>query len=196
MNYLSYYYYSSIFDISFYIILIVVNIIVACIFGAITKSINERKGYYGGFAWGFWLGWIGIIVVACRSDCYYTPTESIIVPKDKIATAHRANDPYVFSDGSWQCRCGRRNAGYVSTCACGINKHQLKAQIAAPQPQAVVTPAAPAPVATAQPVAATTGAPVDEEKNILLLKEYKKLLDDGIITQEEFDAKKKSILSR
>lgn len=35
--------------------------------------------------------------------------------------------------------------------------------------------------------------PID---NIEKLKEYKRLLDDGIITQEEFEAKKKEILSR
>ena len=41
-------------------------VIAACIFGAITKYISESKGYYGGFAWGFWLGLIGILVVGFR----------------------------------------------------------------------------------------------------------------------------------
>ena len=52
-------------------------IIVAVVFGLITKHINESKGYQGGFAWGFWLGFIGIIVVACRSDTrVYTQTQN------------------------------------------------------------------------------------------------------------------------
>ena len=41
-------------------------IIVAVICGFITKSMNENKGYDGGFAWGFFLAVIGIIVVAVR----------------------------------------------------------------------------------------------------------------------------------
>jgi hypothetical protein len=36
------------------------------IFGVITRSINRNKGYDGGFAWGFFLGIVGIIVVAIR----------------------------------------------------------------------------------------------------------------------------------
>lgn len=35
-------------------------------FGFITRHMNLKKGYQGGFAWGFWLGIIGIIVIACR----------------------------------------------------------------------------------------------------------------------------------
>ena len=33
-----------------------------------------------------------------------------------------------------------------------------------------------------------------EKENIEKLKEYKKLLDDGIITQEDFDKKKQQLL--
>lgn len=49
-----------------YIVSGVVAIIFGIIFGCITRKINENKGYDGGFAWGFWLGWIGLIVVACK----------------------------------------------------------------------------------------------------------------------------------
>ena len=34
-----------------------------------------------------------------------------------------------------------------------------------------------------------------EKKNIEKLKEYKKLLDDGLITQEEYDKKKQQLLN-
>ena len=37
-------------------------------------------------------------------------------------------------------------------------------------------------------------AKISESEKIDLLKEYKKLLDDGVITQEEFDNKKKELL--
>ena len=41
-------------------------LVVAVIFGLVTKSINENRGRQGGFWWGFFLGVIGIIVVAVR----------------------------------------------------------------------------------------------------------------------------------
>lgn len=41
-------------------------IIIGIICGCITKSMNEKKGYDGGFWWGFLLSIIGIIVVAVR----------------------------------------------------------------------------------------------------------------------------------
>ncbi|MDE6678156.1 MAG: hypothetical protein K2K02_03850 [Ruminococcus sp.] len=43
-------------------------IINASIWGLITRAISKSKGYKGGFAWGFWLGIIGLIVVACKPD--------------------------------------------------------------------------------------------------------------------------------
>ncbi len=46
------------------------------------------------------------------------------------------------------------------------------------------------------PVTQEAAEPDDEVKNISALKEYKELLDAGVITQEEFEAKKKAILSR
>ena len=59
----------------------------------------------------------------------------------------------------------------ISTCSCGISKASIIAPAAAPKSQ-----------------------PIDDAKAIEALKEYKDLLDSGIITQEEFDAKKKNLL--
>lgn len=50
----------------YWIIYLVVALINGLIFGFVTQTINENKGYDGGFAWGFFLGAIGIIVVACK----------------------------------------------------------------------------------------------------------------------------------
>lgn len=41
-------------------------LIVSVIFGFVTKSINNSRGREGGFWWGFFLGVIGIIIVAAR----------------------------------------------------------------------------------------------------------------------------------
>jgi len=39
-----------------------------CIWGLATNSIGESKGYKHCFWWGFFLGLLGLIVVACLSD--------------------------------------------------------------------------------------------------------------------------------
>ena len=165
---------------TYYLVMLILTIVNACIFGVITKVINERKGYYGGFAWGFWLGWIGIIVVACRESASYTPKESIIVRPQKSGLPHNAISNSAPSGGGWKCSCGRINAAYISSCVCGLNKQTEAA-------------AAPTPMPKPSTAAAST---IDESQIISLLREYKDLLDSGVITQEEFDAKKKSILSR
>lgn len=69
---------------------------------------------------------------------------------------------------SWKCRCGRCNAPYVSSCVCGVTKSEA---------------------------IAIAHLSDKEAQNIALLKEYKTLLDSGVITQEDFEEKKKSILS-
>ena len=167
-------------DIITTIVSLIVGLIVCCIFGAITKSINESKGYDGGFAWGFWLGWIGIIVVACRQPVLYVPKESIIVPSNNSRLPSYTISYHTPAADGWQCRCGRYNARYVSSCVCGLKKADAQSPVAVPAPQ----------TSTPAPTAA------DDSKIIALLKEYKELLDAGVLTQEEFDAKKKSLLDR
>lgn len=154
---------------------LLVNLGVGCIMGSISKAINEKNGYYGGFAWGFWLGVIGIVIVALRQSAPYRSSESIIIPK------HGKKLPsYAVSEedapNSWRCRCGRNNAQYVSSCVCGMSKHDVLSGVV-------------------QSKAEVPADADDEMKNIAALREYKKLLDGGVITQEEFDAKKKAILS-
>jgi uncharacterized membrane protein YeaQ/YmgE (transglycosylase-associated protein family) len=45
-----------------------VYLIVGAIFGAITQAIGTNKGHDNCFWWGFFLGFIGIIVVALKKD--------------------------------------------------------------------------------------------------------------------------------
>lgn len=55
---------SAIFNQS--LIWIVVYIVNGIIFGTLTNYISRIKGYEKGFAWGFWLGLIGLLVVGFR----------------------------------------------------------------------------------------------------------------------------------
>jgi len=141
-----------------------ISLILSLIFGFITLHINEKKGYEGGFAWGFWLGVIGIVVVACRQP-EYIPEEN-----DSFEKAS-----YGLGLGSWRCSCGRYNANNISSCVCGCSKRDFR-QVQAKQPKTIPS------------------GNTEASKEAETLKEYKELLDQGIIKQEEFDALKKTIL--
>ncbi len=48
------------------------SVILSIIFGFISRMVVKSKGYTSkenhGFAWGFWLTWIGLIVCACKAN--------------------------------------------------------------------------------------------------------------------------------
>ena len=162
---LSYYRSSDFLSVFFttYLVAGIIGIIVACVFGAITKNINEGKGYDGGFAWGFWLGIIGIIVVSCRQPNPYSTYQRESIIRKPSEPANEAPPP-----GGWKCICGKAHAAFESSCVCGRSKIEVRQNAKKESNTA--------------------------NDNISTIKEYKKLLDDGIITQEEFDAKKKQLL--
>ncbi len=151
-------------------------IIWGIIWGFISKHVNESKGYDGGFAWGFWLGFIGLIVVACKPDnrsSYYSSQSSY---GSGPAPSLFDNNPSV---DTWRCyKCTKRNPSYQTTCSCGLSKTEsdrlyrdgdtAKKSVALPAPK-----------------------PANEADEIA---RFKKMLDDGMITEEEFQAKKKQIL--
>ena len=86
-----------------------------------------------------------------------------------------AHNQRILASGGWQCSCGSVNAFYISSCACGRSKNGE-------------LPAEPAAVVMEEPTEET------ELRNAQAIREYKKLLDEGIITAEEFEAKKKQLL--
>lgn len=154
-------------------------IIWALIWGFITKSISASKGYDGGFWWGFWLGFIGLIVVACKPDnrsynqssnynsSYSTGLSQCVQEKENNR---------VLEEGGWKCvNCSRANPSYVTTCQCGVSKSN-NVPIERPKPMPLPE------------TAAKETSPADE---ILKLKQ---LLDAGLLTQDEFDTKKKQLL--
>lgn len=222
------------YETGHFIIYLIVTLIEACIFGAITQGINEKKGYEGGFWWGFFLGVIGIIVVACRESYYtdgYIPSgDSVYIPQ-KVAESPIDMDAPV-PDGGWRCICGRVHYPYESSCACGQSKRAVLDGTATPtcfDPLSKLAPQPPSPqdwtctcgrehpsyetscicgktkheVLTAnivlpEPEPGTIlevlSEPTDDDQSIQTLRKYKTLLDDGVITQEDYDAKKKQLL--
>ena len=132
---------------------LIISLLVACVFGGITQTINENKGYKGGFAWGFWLSWVGIIIVACKR-----PAESQEIPPQP--------------------------SEHTSPVVPPLPRHEAPMQ----QPSR--------PNTSLSAIARKPVNLVEETNTITALKEYKALLDSGIITQEEFDAKKKDLLNQ
>lgn len=84
------------------------------------------------------------------------------------------HNDHLLSDGGWRCSCGRVNARYVTSCGCGRNKDGDTA----PVPE----------------VKLYTEQESDELENAAAIREYRKLMDDGIISPEEFESKKKQLL--
>ena len=172
------------FYIIFYLIIVFGP---ACIWGAITWKVNDSKGYASnGFWWGFFLGWIGLIVVACRPNvagyemsgwkCVCGKVHSDYVTacacgRTRNTVSSMPVDTAVLAQGGWQCTCGRTHATYVSSCVCGVSKRDALAKT-------------------------SPSAPADEQTAVSLIKEYKTLLDSGAITPEEFEAKKKQLLGQ
>ena len=153
-----------------FFITVIVCVINGCLWGAATHAINRNKGYWtNGFWWGFWLGWIGLIVVLCKSDnnyVYYSSSVDKHFPADQ---PHPAIASQPVPAGGWRCTCGRVHAAYVTSCTCGNSKISTSDQ---EEEQLCES----------------------EERTVTLLKEYKALLDNGTITQEEFDQKKNQLL--
>lgn len=162
--------------------------IMCVVFGFISRYINESKGYDGGFAWGFWLGVIGIIVVACKQPVprydYYAPRREPLdtTPINGDYTGGRSAPAYSNSPpppppgpNTWRCvKCGASNPDYLTTCACGLSKKDSDSGAYVPPPKN-----------------ARADVPGDVADAI---RHWHDLVEEGLLTEEEFQAKKKQIL--
>ncbi len=133
------------------------------IWGIATYKVIENKGYSDNwFWWGFFFGFIALIVALTKPDA-----NQYAVP---AAPEESGIDQKMLNNGGWKCLCGRVNPSYTGTCACGKSKQEvLKVQQKAK-------------------------AEEQELAQLKKLKEYKELLDARVITEEEFEAKRKEIL--
>lgn len=168
--------------------------------GAACSMINSSKGEDGGFWWGFIFGELGIIIVLLMNsgsssssghsyggnsnDGYLPDRFSSDNWSYKPATVSKDNE--ILNNGGWKCaKCGQVNYVYEGTCKCGNTKAAnnsltiKKKKLEAEKPKV---------------------EKVDVERNdvelqnIKKVQSYKELLDSGVITQEEFEKKKKELL--
>lgn len=161
--------------------MIILGVIVwVLIWGFATLYVNEIKGYKGGFWLGFFLGFIGLIIVACKPNNLQTSSYSTNSYNTSLFAdeSKQRQNQQILSKGGWQCKkCGRVNPEYTSTCACGLTKQENKDYLSEREKEE-----------------AKLKKRETELQNVQKLKGYKDLLDAGAISQEEFDAKKKELL--
>lgn len=157
------------------------------IWGCIINAVIRGKGYdENWFWWGFFFGWIPLLIACFKPKnthaFVYKPNSSElggykgVYDTDYLNTATSATD--------WRCSCGRVNANYVGTCACGRVKGETEKRLKEKQREEAVK----------KQKAAELENKNLELVNLDILAKTKELLDAGIITQAEFEEKKKQLL--
>lgn len=102
------------------IVILAIALAAAVICGKIAQSINEEKGYTGGFWQGFFWGIQGITMVENKPDLRK------LQPKNEKPKAN----------GGWKCTaCSTLNEAYVMTCQCGRTKadNERAAEVSSPE---------------------------------------------------------------
>ena len=218
-------------------------IIWGIIWGFATNAVIHGKGYdENWFWWGFFFGFIALIVAACKPENrsgYQSYSQDSNDPYSYFqnnsadaAYSRNIQTKKILDQGGWMCSCGRLNESYIGTCACGRSKSDVENTASNPYVQNNSTASMYANDTNAQKILAQGGwacvcgrlnesyigtcacgrtkaeieeinrrnaeqeksSGQDELSKLAAIKELKSLLDEGIITQEEFDAKKKNLL--
>ena len=177
---------------------ILASVIHGLIFGFIAKYIAESRGDDTGFAWGFWLGLIGVLVVGLRPSKVSTPAYSNAQAVPKV---------------EWECGCGAMNSDSLNYCfACRRNRGEYKprSKVKCPHCGAFNTETNDVCFACNKPLSETKEIiqqPAVVEKNkiaqtienndfVTMLEKLAKLHERGILTDEEFQQKKSDILAK
>lgn len=138
------------------------------VWGFATQAVITNKGYYQNwFWWGFFFGLIAMIVALSKPNAQ---TNVSTAAPEWMSHGHNNQ---LLDAGGWTCSCGRVNPSYTGTCACGKTKQQALESV---QEQA------------------KEKATDEEIAKLEKVKAYKEFLDSGVITQEEYEAKRKEIL--
>jgi len=158
------------------------------IWGCAARTIVINKGYDDEGTKYFWLGFffafIAVIVAACKPDnsTLFLPSQlsQIARAAEERKISRAAEERKILDEGGWKCECGRLNYHYCSSCVCGKSQREVLNRQKEAEEKAK------------QLVAANTNGP--DKTAAQQIKEFKELYDAGIITSEEFEAKKKQLL--
>ena len=160
---------------------IISAIIWGIVWGIATNAIIQNKGYNENwFWWGFFFSIIAALVAISKPEnrkSYDYSNDSSSLGNGGSFYTREYQDNKVLSDGGWKCICGRLNNSFTGTCACGRTKEEVK-KFEEEEKQKQIE----------------QQNETEELNRLNAIKELKSLLDTGAITQEEFEAKKKSLL--
>ncbi len=138
------------------------------------------------------------VIQTLQSEIYALQNKAT-QPAARSATRLTAGSIEELPGGKWRCSCGRVNEAYTGTCACGVNKalvkaKQMKAEKEKKEKEAEAYRKEQQEAANQKLIQEATQRKQNQAANFAALRELKGLLDDGIITQDEFDRKKKIYL--
>lgn len=163
--------------------------------GAISAYLADSKGYDGGFAWGFFLGVIGLLVVGLR------PTRT--QPAQYAAPTEASPKP------SWACVCGAKNPAGLDYClSCRRGRHEGEEAPKRPCPHCGASNRATNSCcfACGKPMEAAASPRAEEPRTLppastpgsipALLEHLGQLHTYGVLTDEEFQQKKAELLQR
>ncbi len=161
------------------LIMLISWVVIGVVFGFATNMVLINRGYNENwFWWGFFFGIIALIVALSKPDA-----------NQYSASPYNSNASQTAKTGSgWKCSCGTSHVSYVGSCGCGKTKADIMKQLDLEKLKLVEEEKA------KQTENENRKAQEQELLDLQKLNEYKKMLDSGIITQEEFSIKKKQVL--
>lgn len=176
------------------VLLVIVSLLIFNIIcGAISEKINREKGYDGGFAWGFLLCILGIVVTAVRPYRQYIKTRNNTV----------SEVPHIF----WCTGCGSTFSSSNSkhtecpTCKCTLKETTILAEdwrrLSSDEKLQLKRE-----FANGKHIKSSLYNDNNKEKTDSSsfskadeIRKFKDLLDEGAITEEEYEKAKTKLLS-
>ena len=177
----------------------IICLVIAIVFGIITRNVIYNKGYHENwFWWGFFFGWIALVIALTKPDIRYQQYGTPVSPEDRYSK--EKDDAYTLNHGGWRCyNCRSVNPSFVGTCKCGMSRGESVAKEAEAQQFALERAKL---IEGSQSTKSEQSKPKtvaeSSEEAIKLaeaISKFKELLDMGVITQEEFEEKKNSLLN-
>ena len=198
-----------------FVVFLIYFIISGIVWGVVTQKNIENKGYdENWFWWGFFFELLAVLVAFSKPQQRETTNYYAEKKEDPIWMSNTNRMSASSTSDGWKCICGRTNQLYTGTCGCGRTKEEVeetkKAKVAKSiaasrgfdvnksefnETKQQIHTEAPVKNETNQelhseiPVKKDTTTDKFEE-----IKKYHELLTSGIITQEEFEKKKKELL--
>ena len=176
------------------VLLVIVSLLIFNIIcGAISEKINREKGYDGGFAWGFLLCILGIVVTAVRPQRQYIKVKNNTV----------SEVPHIF----WCAGCGSTFSSSNSkhtecpTCKCTLKETTILAEdwrrLSSDEKLQLKRE-----FANGKHIKSSLYNDNNKEKTDSSsfskadeIRKFKDLLDEGAITEEEYERAKAKLLS-